>query len=186
MFIGASQGSGPCGQQYQFARLPPDFIVSLVAMNNIVDLNTYIDGNIPASADQDGSVSVQLTVDGFQDANGNPIAATLLPEPGTLGTFTYGFASGRRDEKETIRPRRALASKHVHDCYRSGRRNHSAPNHRIDPCGREAIMRGDMLTLPHNIKPELTADSTFVVLFAETDAELAGSFPPALRPVWNE
>jgi hypothetical protein len=30
----------------------------------------------------------------------------------------------------------ALASKHVHHCYRSGRREHPAPNHRIDPCGR--------------------------------------------------
>jgi hypothetical protein len=47
----------------------------------------------------------------------------------------------------------------------------------------EAIMRGDVLTLPHIIKPDLTADSDIVVMFAETDEALAGRFPPALRPV---
>jgi hypothetical protein len=47
----------------------------------------------------------------------------------------------------------------------------------------DALVRGDVVTLPHNIKPELTADSDIVVLFAETDKALAGRFPPALRPV---
>jgi hypothetical protein len=47
----------------------------------------------------------------------------------------------------------------------------------------DALVRGEVLTLPHNIKPELTADSDIVVLFAETDEALAGRFPPALRPV---
>jgi hypothetical protein len=47
----------------------------------------------------------------------------------------------------------------------------------------EAIMRGDVLTLPRILKPELTAESDIVVLFAETDVALAGRFPPALRPV---
>jgi hypothetical protein len=47
----------------------------------------------------------------------------------------------------------------------------------------DALVRGDVLTLPNNIKPELTADSDIVVLFAETDEGLAGRFPPALRPV---
>ena len=86
IYMGASQGSGPCGFQYEFATLPSAFVVSLVAMNNIVDLNTYIDGSV-SEIDDSGSYFVQLTVDGFQDAKGNPIAATLLPEPGTFGTF---------------------------------------------------------------------------------------------------
>ena len=47
----------------------------------------------------------------------------------------------------------------------------------------DALVQGDVLTLPHTIKPELTADSDILVLFAETDAALAGRFPPALRPV---
>ena len=95
IYMGASQGSGPCGLQYEFAGLPPAFVVSLVAMNNIVDLNTYIDGNIPPLADDGSRIFVQLTVDGFQDANGNPIAATLLtPEPGTLGTFVLALLLG--------------------------------------------------------------------------------------------
>jgi len=47
----------------------------------------------------------------------------------------------------------------------------------------DALVRGDVLTLPRIIKPELTADSDIVVMFAETDEALAGRFPPALRPV---
>jgi hypothetical protein len=47
----------------------------------------------------------------------------------------------------------------------------------------DALVRGDVLTLPRTTKPELTADSDIVVLFAETDEALAGRFPPALRPV---
>jgi hypothetical protein len=47
----------------------------------------------------------------------------------------------------------------------------------------DALVRGDVLTRPRSMKPELTANSDIVVLFAETDAELAGPFPPALRPV---
>jgi len=92
IFTGASHGSGECGRN-EFAPLPPAFVVSLMAMNNIVDLHTFIDGNISASSDIDGSAFVQLTVNGFQDANGNPIAATLMttPEPGTLGMLGLGF-----------------------------------------------------------------------------------------------
>ena len=44
-------------------------------------------------------------------------------------------------------------------------------------------MRGDVLTLPRSMKPELTAGSDIVVLFAETDEALTGRFPPSLRPV---
>ena len=105
IFMGASQGSGSCGIQYQLASIPPAFVVSLVAMNNIVDLNTYIDGNI-SLRDDSASLSVQLTVDGFQDANGNPITATLLPEPGTLGTFGLALLVGvgmNRKKKAVLR-----------------------------------------------------------------------------------
>jgi hypothetical protein len=44
------------------------------------------------------------------------------------------------------------------------------------------ILKGDVLVLPPGI-PDLTAASDIVVLFAETDEELAQRFPPALRPV---
>jgi hypothetical protein len=47
----------------------------------------------------------------------------------------------------------------------------------------QSILQGDVLTLPRGIVPELTDTSDIVVLFAETDAALAGRFPPALRPV---
>ena len=86
-FSGASQGSGPCSYVYKLPRdLPADFLVSLFAVNNIVHLQTHIDGS-GGVADNDVSLFVQLRVDGFQDANGNPIPATLVPEPGTLQTF---------------------------------------------------------------------------------------------------
>jgi hypothetical protein len=42
----------------------------------------------------------------------------------------------------------------------------------------DALVRGDVLTLPRSTKPELTADSDIVVMFAETDQALAGRFPP--------
>jgi len=96
IFTGASQGSGACSIPYQ---LPPPpgftgtFIVSLSAVNNIVLLQT----NIGASGSVSGNgaqIFVQLTVDGFQDANGNPIAATLMPEPGTFGTFGLALLVG--------------------------------------------------------------------------------------------
>jgi hypothetical protein len=46
----------------------------------------------------------------------------------------------------------------------------------------DTILRGDVLTLPPGM-PELSEASDIVVLFAETDKELAQRFPPALRPV---
>ncbi len=47
----------------------------------------------------------------------------------------------------------------------------------------EALLRGDVFTLPSGPVPVLTEDkSDIVLLFAETDAELAKRFPPALRP----
>jgi hypothetical protein len=60
-------------------------------MNNLVDLHTHIEGNINGVSDINISLFVQLTVNGFQDANGNPITATLLPEPGTLGMLGLGM-----------------------------------------------------------------------------------------------
>jgi len=106
IFQGASQGSGPCGIQYRITgRLPPDtFLVSLVATNNIVHLQTYIDATAGA-IDIRGGVVVQLTVNGFQDANGNPITATLLPEPGTWATFGLAFLVGvvRKAKQKTPR-----------------------------------------------------------------------------------
>ena len=95
IFKGASQGSGECDIKSQIANLPAAFAVSLVAMNNIVHLHTYIDGKGQV-ADNDGGVFVQLTVNGFQDANGNPITATLIatPEPGTLGTLALALLIG--------------------------------------------------------------------------------------------
>ena len=47
----------------------------------------------------------------------------------------------------------------------------------------ESILRGEVLTLPRGIVPELSEASDVVVLFAETDNELGRRFPPALRPV---
>ena len=45
---------------------------------------------------------IQLTVNGFEDANGNPIAATMLA-PGTndLDDAAVGFPDGCRDESGT-------------------------------------------------------------------------------------
>lgn len=93
IWSGASQGSGPCGIQYRLR--PPNgfdgtFIASLSATDHIVHLHTYIDAG-GLESDSSSLISVQLTVLGFQDANGNPIAATLVPEPGTLGTFGMGL-----------------------------------------------------------------------------------------------
>ena len=84
-----------------------------------------------------------------------------------------------------IRLRRALDSKHVH--HRIIAVDDANTQHLIIGLTRadvDALVRGDVLTRPRSMKPELTANSDIVVaLFAETDAELAGWFPPALRPV---
>ena len=92
IYAGASQGSGPCGAN-QINSTPPAFVVSLVATNNLVHLQTHIDvsGDV---VDSSGGIFIQLTVNGFQDANGNPITATLIPEPSTLGTFALAFLIG--------------------------------------------------------------------------------------------
>ena len=103
-YQGASQGSGPCGLQYRiFPSHPDDFVVSLVATNNIVHLQTYIDATAFAVDVRQG-ITVQLTVNGFQDANGNPIAATLVtPEPGTWAMFGLAFLVGAvRKAKQTF------------------------------------------------------------------------------------
>ena len=96
IYAGASQGSGPCNNQNRLPGPPFNrtFVVSLSATNNIVHLHTYIDGSVGGTADINSAIFVQLTVNGFQDANGNPITATLLPEPGTLGTFGVALLVG--------------------------------------------------------------------------------------------
>jgi hypothetical protein len=95
IWAGASQGSGPCGTTIRLPGPPYGiFVVSLSATNNIVHLHTYIDGNVGSTADIDSAIFVQLTVNGFQDANGNSISARLLPEPGTLGTFALALLVG--------------------------------------------------------------------------------------------
>jgi hypothetical protein len=103
IFQGASQGSGPCGIQYRLPTAPPPrdaiaFIVSLIATNNIVHLHTYIDAT-GSAVDERGGLTVQLTANGFQDANGNPIAATL--EPGTWAMFGLAFLVGESETKDS-------------------------------------------------------------------------------------
>ena len=109
IFSGASQGSGPCTDEV--AHLPPDFVVSLLAVNNIVELQTHIDASAEA-VDFNNSTSVQLTVDGFLDANGNSISATLLPEPSTLGTFVLALllGVGLRGKRKLLGLRHTLLS----------------------------------------------------------------------------
>jgi hypothetical protein len=45
-------------------------------------------------SDVTGSLFIQLTVNGFQDANGNAIAATLVPEPSTLAMLGLALLLG--------------------------------------------------------------------------------------------
>ena len=47
----------------------------------------------------------------------------------------------------------------------------------------ESLLRGDMFTLPHGMPVELSANSDIVLLFAETDDDLAKRFPPAMWTV---
>ena len=108
IWSGASQGSGPCGIN-QIAPAPPFFVVSLFAVDNVVPLHTYIDGS-GSVPDARGSIDVSLKVNGFLDANGNPIEATLLPEPGTLGMFGLPFFM-----PAGIRWKRKLFGLHRHD-----------------------------------------------------------------------
>ena len=45
------------------------------------------------------------------------------------------------------------------------------------------LLDGDVFTLPGGIAISLTEKSDIVLLFAETDDDLAKRFPPRLRPV---
>jgi hypothetical protein len=45
----------------------------------------------------------------------------------------------------------------------------------------DSILRGEVFTLPPGGVP-LTEESDIVILFAETDEELAERFPPMMRP----
>jgi hypothetical protein len=47
----------------------------------------------------------------------------------------------------------------------------------------ESLLRGDVFTLPSGLVPVMTeGKSDIVLLFAETDEDLAKRFPPSLRP----
>ena len=47
----------------------------------------------------------------------------------------------------------------------------------------DSLLDGDVFTLPHGIAVTLTENSDIVLLFAETEDELAKRFPPRMRPV---
>ena len=48
----------------------------------------------------------------------------------------------------------------------------------------ESLLRGDVFTLPRGVVPTLVENrSDIVLLFAETDQELAKRFPPSMRPM---
>jgi hypothetical protein len=58
--------------------------------------------------------------------------------------------------------------------------------HRIIGLNRDdvnSLSDGDVFTLPHGIAVTLTENSDVVLLFAETDDNLAKRFPPRMRPV---
>jgi hypothetical protein len=94
IFLGASQGGGACSGRNEFAPEPPALVVSLFATNNIVELDTNIEGT-GGSGDGNFGLFIQLAVDGFEDANGNPIVATLLaPEPATWTMLLLAFLMG--------------------------------------------------------------------------------------------
>jgi hypothetical protein len=45
-----------------------------------------------------------------------------------------------------------------------------------------SLLDGDVFTLPRGVAVSLTEESGIVLLFAETDDDLAKRFPPRLRP----
>ena len=47
----------------------------------------------------------------------------------------------------------------------------------------DSLLDGDVFALPHGIAVTLTENSDIVLLFAETEDELAKRFPPRMRPV---
>jgi hypothetical protein len=49
-----------------------------------------------------GILSTSLTVDGFEDTNGNAVDATLVPEPATLGTFGSALLIGAGMETKAV------------------------------------------------------------------------------------
>ena len=49
----------------------------------------------------------------------------------------------------------------------------------------DSILRGEVVSFPTGYLEQLTEDSDLVVLFAETDDDLAKRFPPNLRPTWG-
>lgn len=87
-----------------------------------------------------------------------------------------GAHHGRRDEP--------LLNNCLH-VYQSGCCDEAGTHHLIIGLNREnveTILRGDVLTLPAGYLEGLTHESNVVVLFAETDEELAKQFLPPPRP----
>jgi hypothetical protein len=46
-----------------------------------------------------------------------------------------------------------------------------------------SLLDGDVFTLPHGVAIALSENSDIVLLFAETDEDLAKRFPPRMLPV---
>ena len=67
-------------------------MVSLIAMNNMVALNTSVDVNGVAGGDNGGFLTFWFGI-GFQDANGNPTAATFVPDANTPEPSTWGMCA---------------------------------------------------------------------------------------------
>jgi len=92
-FTGASQGSGECGRN-EIARMPPAFIVSLAAMDNIVELHTSIDGSISASSDINGSRLRSVNRQRFPGRKRKPDHRNTIAGAGDLRDVRVGFAGG--------------------------------------------------------------------------------------------
>jgi hypothetical protein len=64
--------------------------------------------------------------------------------------------------------------------------NENTPQHLIIGLNRDnvnSLLDGDVFTLPHGIAISLKENSDIVLLFAETDTDLAKRLPSRLRPV---
>ncbi len=67
--------------------------VPMTAVNHLLEVKTSITGyTIPPLHSQSTSLNISLALTGFQDANGNAVIGTLVPEPGTLGFLGLALA----------------------------------------------------------------------------------------------
>ena len=98
----------PCASFSQ--PLYPIFVLFPVTVNSgIASIQTHLEGE----ADPPGiqiepvaGIDAQITFLGFQDSNGAPVSATLLPEPGSWGLLAAGLvAIGFRRKVLTRHPR---------------------------------------------------------------------------------